>query len=427
VKENNLFFLENRINLPENKIKLVLFDAAKYLKDYSESIDSVNFDKEINPEKYLSVTKELDYSNISPGLYTGFVKKNNRERYVSANNEQDSRRLIGFNTQVRVSLIEYNKEYNTNPKEYLAKLTKIPEDIESVSDVFSYHINVGHGNCTIIYNKGKIIVIDCSIFDITGPRWYTSNLDSCIKHIKKQFALSSFHIDFFLLTHPHYDHYSGVEYLIKNNFIDSSTVFYLNEHYSFQGILYTRVLNKIINMGCKIFEPIKNNSNSLFEIVHPSKIIVKKPFNAPSIPIKDKIVEPNPNNASFVSLFELAGKKFLFPGDLEMHGWDKIFPCDICTSNINYFAISHHGSITGFERTVCGKNKQINDISACLSKDVYAVLMGRDGAYSGIYCPKVISSFKNLYYTEKDNNGDEKEFLEINLSTDEAIWYKEQV
>ena len=138
---------------------------------------------------------------------------------------------------------------------------------------------------------------------------------------------------------------------------------------------------------------------------------------------KDKIKESNPNNASFVSVFDLAGKKLLFPGDLETKGWNEINPCNICASNINYYAVSHHGSINGFNRNVCNQHKSINSVTDCLPNNVNAVLMGRDGAYSGIYSPVVISAFQNLYYSEKDNNGNPKSFLEIDLNTDIPKWY----
>lgn len=122
-------------------------------------------------------------------------------------------------------------------------------------------------------------------------------------------------------------------------------------------------------------------------------------------------------------MFDLAGKKLLFPGDLETKGWNEINPCNICASNINYYAVSHHGSINGFNRNVCNQHKSINSVTDCLPNNVNAVLMGRDGAYSGIYSPVVISAFQNLYYSEKDNNGNPKSFLEIDLNTDIPKWY----
>lgn len=413
---NRLFYLENRINLLNHKTQLVLFDVTKFLQYFPEIINTEDYDVEINLEKFLSGTESFNSDNILSDLYTSFIRLENG-KYVSANMEQTARKIIRINSQIRYDLIDNN--LNFNPKEYLLSLSQNYNN----KSVFSYYINVGHGNCSIIYNQGQIIVIDCSDYDISQKRRYTNNIENCINKIKSRFHLSSFHIDLFLLTHPHFDHYSGIEYLLKKNYIDKSTVFCMNEYYSFQGILYTRILNKIKNLGCKIFEPKADNSNIFFEILYPLKTVIKKPSNAPTIDDNDKIVEPNPNNVSFVSLFDLAGKKILFPDDLETEGWDNIKPCNICNYNINYYAVSHHSSITGFERTKCKKNKKIKNITACLSEDVNAIVMGRDGAYSGIYNPVVINAFKNMYYSEKDNNGKSACFLEIDLTKNVYTWY----
>lgn len=55
--------------------------------------------------------------------------------------------------------------------------------------------------------------------------------------------------------------------------------------------------------------------------------------------------------------------------------------------------------------------------------EVNAILIGRDQAYSGIINSTVIAAFNNLYYSEKDRNGNKKSFLEIGLINNVFTWF----
>ena len=56
------------------------------------------------------------------------------------------------------------------------------------TDICSYHVNVGHGNCSIIAfrKEGRSILwlVDCSVRETTySSRNYASNLDKCLTDI----------------------------------------------------------------------------------------------------------------------------------------------------------------------------------------------------------------------------------------------------
>ena len=101
-----------------------------------------------------------------------------------------------------------------------------PKKIEgAISDVHSYHVHIGHGNCSIIVFKNEekyqMWMIDCSVFDFTNRYNYSSNLKKCLSDIKKQFQVDK--ISKLLVTHLHYDHINGIEYLIKKEWMDEET------------------------------------------------------------------------------------------------------------------------------------------------------------------------------------------------------------
>lgn len=106
-----------------------------------------------------------------------------------------------------------------------------PVEIEnSISEVYSYHVNVGHGNSSIVVycenGSYNIWMIDCSVFDFTNKHNYSSNLNDCLNFIRNKFEIDR--ISKLLITHLHYDHINGIEYLIKHGWIDANTEVWMN-------------------------------------------------------------------------------------------------------------------------------------------------------------------------------------------------------
>ena len=66
--------------------------------------------------------------------------------------------------------------------------------------------------------------------------------------------------------------------------------------------------------------------------------------------------------------------------------------------------LSHHGSANGHPKYIPGHKRLHRRRLGCLRN---AIIMGRNGAYSGIYDTKVINCFDmftRIVYTEKDDN-----------------------
>lgn len=283
---------------------------------------------------------------------------------------------------------------------YKSRLLEI--DTLNIKNIFMYFVNVGHGNTTflIIEDEKNIftIAIDCSIAD---KKYIPSleNIQNTIEHIEKKFNIK-FSIDIFFLTHPHYDHYSGMMFLLTEDFINVNTEIWMNNNYQMPSSFLRNIKNFISKKKCKVILPIKKNSMNIkaLDIFYPEKNIENPKYSNNNIPS-----EKNPNNASLVfRLSFLGGYNIIFTGDIEEEGWMKIYNKIICS--FTYYCISHHGSENGhFGRFCrCARNKEV-------------ILMGRDGSYNGVYSTKVRNYFNNILYVNEKSNSQTSKFLEIDL------------
>lgn len=281
------------------------------------------------------------------------------------------------------------------------------EGVEKTSDVYSYHVNVGHGNCSIVVfsQNGKYVMwmIDCSVFDYTNKMSHKSNLNACMNVINREFGVNK--ISKLLITHLHYDHINGIEYLIKKGWVDRDTEVWMNVQYPWTQPTYSRILSQLKALGVKFIDPIVGNSIQHIRILYPVVSYNKKNV-AP---------DNNINNSSVLYQICLAGKSMLFTGDIETEGWEKVTECFPYMKKSTYYCISHHGSITGHMRNKCiePRCRHISTLADCCSSSTeMQVLMGRNGAYRGIFSGAVISDFPNIIKTE-----DAKNYIKIEWSS----------
>lgn len=406
-KENKsqVFMLENIIPHYDESIKV----AEKYSVVLLKAAERSNL---ANPEDNHDFrVYETTRSNIE-NLHQGQFIYHYENEFENANNNPIAKRHVFYNNLLRGKLLK--KQIRVNDETSLTEIT----------EVFSYHINVGHGNCSIIVinDSGvmKIWMIDCSEYDYLNHNDYHENIQSCFSFIQEKFSLKKIHINRFFLTHSHYDHYSGINSLIDLHNITSETVFFLNLHYAMPSENYNRLLRRIIQLRCKVIEPLSTFQTNEIEIWYPEIRTVKSLSKAY---INQNVqVEANPNNSSSVLFFKLGGKSILFPGDIETEKWDTIKQCRPHLRGSNYFMISHHGSLNGHLRNQCPIRRQITNLSNCLPLTSIPVLMGRDGAYNGIYSRQVINDFPRLIYSERDQHAQPKQFLEIDWQTNQNSW-----
>lgn len=292
------------------------------------------------------------------------------------------------------------REINTLVLEQLRRTNadSLPEKgYDRISDVISYHVNVGHANCSLIVfysdNKCHVWMVDCAIRGCRGYCNYHNNLDSCLDEIKKNNRVNK--IEKLLITHMHYDHINGVEYVIKNGWIDGNTEVWLNLNYQHYSPTSDNMLLHLNGLGVKIIDPVIKNSTNNIEILYP-EISYDNKHNRPP--------KGNINNASVMYKINLGRESMLFPGDIETEGWDSITWCKSWMGRPTYYCISHHGSKTGHFRNGCANkriSKKVNNIADCIDYITKKqILMGKDGTFAGIYDNDVLKDFSNIEKTE---------------------------
>ena len=279
-----------------------------------------------------------------------------------------------------------------------------------ISDVRSYHINVGHGNCSIIVFRNdfqwQMWMIDSSAVDFINHKNYYCNIKKCLNDIKLQYNIK--HISKLLITHLHFDHYNAIEKLVTDSYINSNTEVWMNIYYPCKSRKFSSTLRALINANVRFIIPTKEISNDYINIFYP-----QTNFDETHYPPKKKI-----NNSSVVYQIILNGKRILFTGDLETEGWDEISDCAPYLKETNYYCISHHGSLNGHIRSGC-KYMNIDEMTlADCNNSKIQILMGRNHAYNGIYSPRVLNDFKRIKKTE-----DAQHYIMIDWSNDDVEYF----
>lgn len=263
----------------------------------------------------------------------------------------------------------------------------------------SYHVKVGHGNCSLILsvydNDYELWMVDCSTYDYLIRRDYSKDLHLCLSDIANILGIkmSEIRISRFMLTHTHFDHYNGLLYVINNGYIDAKTIVYANLYYECASPIWINILKELQRLKCRFVEPIcyKKDMGAI-SIYHPECRLLKK--ESIHSGLKYRIVQ-EVNNSSVVYGIKLGDRIMVFPGDLEGKGFENMSSAGCCSSDLfrcDYYVISHHGSINGHPVMPCmNPAKPMPSPLTCASHHLSkAILMGRNGAYSGIYSSVVI-------------------------------------
>ncbi len=213
--------------------------------------------------------------------------------------------------------------------------------------------NVEHGFCAFIKSpNGYGLLIDCGSRPNFSPvkwlrRQYNTNTSGRFCYFGKNRIAEC------IISHIHADHFDDIGMLSKD-----------------RPKLLTRDKKTLKYIEKKIKEAEKKNKNKKVSVLKKfrkfSDEFNKKSEKQPEWGFgyfgkyqlgfdeaqkiaddREKII----NNRSYIVGIEYAGKKLLFPGDIEVPGWEKAFGAEKfkeVVQNVDFFITSHHGHKSGF-------------------------------------------------------------------------------
>lgn len=216
--------------------------------------------------------------------------------------------------------------------------------------------------------------LECIIFDvehgfsafIKSPNDYGLLIDcgrkqnfSPIKWIRSNYNFNNSNIQYFerrriaklIITHLHADHLTDVGHLIdteepKHLLRDKKTIKYIDQKIEAKpNDESTKILRDFKAFQNKYTEDIDKDVDWGFDYYSSKTLSIEDAQKISTS--EDKII----NNRSFITVIGYAGGKILFPGDIEVEGWEKALTYKSIKESlkgINFFVASHHGHKSGF-------------------------------------------------------------------------------
>ncbi len=403
-----LFFVEYIHNSNDNNgtIEVLLEDVLHNSQNNNAGRGGFQHITLNTPPVFNGTTRQLE-----EGHYVYFDGKS----FLSAQNDSIAVKRRRENAALRRKIIKQSaNQSNAGPT---------GECFTDKATVYSYHVNVGHGNCTMLliqkYRCYELLVVDCGEYDYIESHSYQKNIFECLNDIAGKIGkpIDDIRVSKLMITHWHFDHISGIELLIRKGVVDSNTILFANMYYGHSSGCVNKLLGEFVRMKTMCYEPV--TSLKIFptiRILYPAVRLRRMPSSKISGFRIEKIV----NNSSVVYSLEFAGKRMILPGDLEKSGWNSMTCGSHCCTALNacdYYCVSHHGSINGHIDIKCMSKSAKKVMSCCMLKLKHAILMGRNGAYRGIYGSTVITSWDS--YLRVSENA--PHYLLLNWQTDNII------
>lgn len=195
---------------------------------------------------------------------------------------------------------------------------------EKVNFIFpKFMPNQASGDCNIIKYKDKNILFDC----------YSASAWTYIKEMLDDNNVK--HIDYFVLTHYHSDHYGNFKNLVNNNYITTTTRLFMPAEVSvFSSDIYTEYKNFCIENNLTYYVPSENEEVNIGDL----KII----FNNCD---PEELEELNfgENDCSTVALIEYGNIKAYYPGDAGMYVHNRMIDIGFLKGKIDLYKQGHHG------------------------------------------------------------------------------------
>ncbi len=237
----------------------------------------------------------------------------------------------------------------------------------SMVDAHVHFVDVGQGDCELIFDGGKTVLIDCGEVD-KGCR--------VVRHLKKCGVKK---IDYFIGTHPHTDHYGGFVEVAK--------------HFKIKNVILPKIMKDLIPTN-PIYERflrcLFSKNINLIEAKSGKKIRLGRGELQILGPLRNDYDELN--DFSVVTRFVYGSCSFLLCGDAQ-----KDAEFDLLKSGQNLsadvFKLNHHGS----------KTSNTKKFLKAVGAKTYVATVGKHNSYGHPH-KKVLKSLngKKLYRTDFD-------------------------
>jgi competence protein ComEC len=218
--------------------------------------------------------------------------------------------------------------------------------INTNGQMWVYCVNVGQGDTTIIITpENNVIIIDAI------------KAKKVIRLLSDQGFTEQDEINHIVVSHPHYDHYSGVERLITTyRKVDTLTLTslwrYAEDIPGYNSLINTSVLKEIplsfVSGYTQIFpdeSPVKNPNTMRLELLGPSNQFIE------NLHVANELTT---NHRSIIARLQLGNFLMVIAGDAQMDTWNQFDSEQMLADPCSVLRAAHHGSANGtqFERIV---------------------------------------------------------------------------
>lgn len=200
-------------------------------------------------------------------------------------------------------------------------------------------LEVGQGDCSVVkLPNGEIMVIDCN----------TENANVNIVDFLRKTGIKK--IDYLVITHPHYDHTSGMKEISQNFEIKEVWISdfepnkeKMSEESYKKYVEYKTVIESLEKKGTVVVKP--TSKREPYKVMNNTKIYCYGPSASPSESTEEDI-----HANSMVLKLEHGKSSILFVGDINNKGWERLKNYYGNDLKSTIFHASHHGSESGCDK-----------------------------------------------------------------------------
>ena len=207
-----------------------------------------------------------------------------------------------------------------DPGDTLGDVTEDATDVENINDFSIHFVDVGQGDCTLVVNGGKFMLIDAA------ENGHETEIINYLRSMKVE------KLDYIVVTHQHSDHIGGIPEVLDEFDADNIIMPRLTKEQTPTNSIYKAFLNALQNSDAKIISAKPGLKFNLDD----AKIEILGPVTNDCEDI---------NSMSAVTKITYGENTFLVTGDAEKDEESEIIDngsnldCDV-------LRVGHHGSST---------------------------------------------------------------------------------